>query len=227
MREMKRIVQVCYFLLLAGGWSLAQNNEVSFSVGPAFTTDQKLQVDSRLPGCQIQGCTALFTFAGSTSVAFGVGYARRLADMGPVALYVELPVVEQPSHALNVSTNNQTNNLAFRLFGPGHTSAFFFTPSARIQFVPKQRISPWITGGYGFTHLSQDFSSSKHTKGAAQFGGGIDVRTLPHLVLRGEVRDFWTAGMLESNPVATLTQQTALTSHMQHIYAGGGVVLKF
>jgi len=50
---------------------------------------------------------------------------------------------------------------------------------------------------------------------------------LPHLVLRGEVRDFWTAAMVESTALATLTGGTALTSHMQHIYAGGGLVFKF
>ena len=220
---MKRMVQVVCFLLLAAGLSLAQNNEVSFSIGPTFTTDQKLRVDTLLPGCQVVGCTAQVNFSGSTSVAFSLGYARRLTAMGPVALYVELPVLRQPSHDLNVTTNNQSLFFA----ATRRTAAFFVTPSARIQFLPKQRISPWVTAGYGFAHLSQDGSTSKHTKGAVQFGGGIDVRTLPHLVLRGEVRDFWTAGMLESGPLATLTQQTALTSHFQHIYAGGGVVLKF
>jgi hypothetical protein len=142
---MKRIVQVCCFLLLAAGWSLAQNNEVSFSVGPTFTTDQKLQVDTALPGCQFQGCTALSTFAGSTSVAFAFGYARRIIGMGPVALYVELPVLRQPNHDLNVTTNNRSIGIS----GTGRTAAFFFTPSARIQFLPKGRISPWITAGHG------------------------------------------------------------------------------
>ena len=220
---MKRIVQVCCFLLLAAGWSLAQNNEVSLSIGPTFTTDQELQVNTLLPGCQVLGCTALFTFHNNTSVAFALGYARRITDMGPVALYVEIPVVRQPDHDLDVTTNNRS----LGLFGTGRTAATFLTPSLRIQFLPKGRISPWITGGYGFAHLSQDFSSSKRTKGAAQFGGGIDVRMLPHLAIRGELRDFWTGGMLQSGPVATLTQGTALTSHIQHIYAGGGVVLKF
>ena len=220
---MNRIVQVCCFLLLAAGWSLAQNNEVSFSIGPTFTTDQKLQVNSALPGCQVQGCTALNTFAGSTSVAFALGYARRITGMGPVALYVELPVLRQPNHDLDVTTNNRSLGLV----ATGRTAAFFLTPSARIQFLPKGRVSPWVSGGYGFAHISQDFSSSKHTKGAAQFGGGIDVRMLPHLAVRGELRDFWTEGMLESGPLFTLTQGTALTSHIQHIYAGGGVVLKF
>ena len=221
---MKWSAQLCCFLLLAAGWSLAQDNEVSFSIGPAFATDQKLRVDTGLPGCQIQGCTGVFTFSGSTSVAFGFGYARRLGLTGPVAAYVELPLIFQPSQDLNITTTNRS----FGLFvGPGKTQAFFFTPSVRIQFLPKKRISPWATAGYGFAHLSQDFSSSKHTKAAVQFGGGIDVRTLHHLVLRGEVRDFWTAGMLESSAIATLTGATALTSHFQHIYAGAGIVFKF
>ena len=220
---MKRIVQVCCILLLAAGWSLAQNNEVSFSIGPTFTTDQKLQVNSSLPGCEVLGCTALVTFHDNISVAFALGYARRITGMGPVALYVELPALGQPPHHLDVTTNNRSVGFS----GKGHTAAFFLTPSARIQFLPKGRISPWITGGYGFAHLSQDFSSSKHTKGAAQFGGGIDVKMSPHVAIRGELRDFWTGSMVQSGPGVTLTRATALTSHIQHIYAGGGVVLKF
>lgn len=128
-----------------------------------------------------------------------------------------------PDHDLKATTTNSSIGPS----GLGHTSAFFLTPSARIQFLPQGRISPWATAGYGFAHLAQTFSSSTHTKGAAQFGGGIGVRALPHLAVRGEVRDFWTGGMLQSGPLATLTQGTALTDHIQHLYAGGGVVLKF
>lgn len=220
---MKWIVQLCCFLLLAAGWSVAQNNEVSFSIGPTFTTDQKLRVDTMLPGCQVQGCTAVDTFAGGTSVAFALGYARRIAGAGPVTVYVELSALRQPNHDVNVTTDNRSIGLS----ATGKAAATFVIPSARVQFLPKGRISPWITGGYGYAHLSGDFISNKHTKGAAEFGGGIDVRMLPHLALRGEIRDFWTAGILQSGPLFTLTQGTALTSHIQHIYAGGGVVLKF
>ncbi|HEU4413780.1 MAG TPA: hypothetical protein VFT65_03270 [Candidatus Angelobacter sp.] len=220
---MKRTVQACCFLLLATGWVLAQKNEVSLTIGPVFTTDQQLRIDSNLPGCPIQGCTALSTFHTTTSVAFGVAYARRLAIAGPVAVYVELPVFRQPGHDINVTTTNRSIGIS----GTGKTSAFFLTPSARIQFAPKARISPWVTAGYGFTHINQDFSSSKRTKGAAQFGGGIDVKVLPHLALRGEVRDFWTGAMVQDVSVATLTGGTALTSHLQHVYAGGGAVFRF
>lgn len=209
---------------VAGSWmSVAQNNEVSFSIGPTFTTDQKLQVDTMLPGCQIQGCTAVDTFAGGTSVAFALGYARRIAGAGPVTVYMELSALRQPNHDVNVTTDNQSIGLS----ATGKAAATFVVPSVRVQFLPKGRISPWITGGYGYAHLSGDFITNKHTKGAAEFGGGVDFRILPHLALRGEVRDFRTAGILQSGPLFTLTQGTALTSHIQHIYAGIGVVLKF
>lgn len=220
---MKRIVRICCFLWLAAGWSLAQNNEASFSVGPTFTTDQKLRVDTGLPGCQVQGCTAMSTFSGSTSVAFALGYARRIAGTGPLAFYVELYALRQPDHDIDVTTDNRT----FGLFGTGKTAATFLVPSARVQFLSKGRISPWITGGYGFGHLSGDFISTNHTKGAAEFGGGIDAKVLPHFAVRCEVRDFWTGGTLQSGALFTLTGGTALTSHIQHIYAAGGLVLKF
>jgi outer membrane protein with beta-barrel domain len=220
---MKRIVQVCCFLLLAAGGSMAQNNEVSFSIGPVFTTDQKLRVDTGLPGCQVQGCTAVDTFHGGTSVAFALGYARRIAGAGPVAIHVELSALRQPDHDVTVTTDNRSIGLS----ATGKAAATFITPSVRVQFLPKGRVSPWITGGYGYAHLSGDFITTSHTKGAAEFGGGIDVRMLPHLALRGEVRDFWTGGTLKSQALFTLTGGTALTSHIQHIFAGAGVVLKF
>jgi len=220
---MKRSVQLCCFLLLAAGWSLAQNNEVSFSAGPVFTTDQKLRIDSRLPGCEIQGCTAFETFSGGTSVAFSLGYARRIADAGPVAIYLELSALRQPDHDVKVSTDNRFLGLSTT----GNAAATFLTPSARFQFLPKGRFSPWITAGYGYARLVGDFVTTSHTKGAAVFGGGIDVSVLPHVALRGEVRDFWTSGTLKSEALFTLTGGTAVTSHLQHIYAGGGVELKF
>jgi opacity protein-like surface antigen len=220
---MQRIMQVCCLLLLISGRSLAQDNEVNFSVGPSFATDQKLQVTSTLPGCQVLGCTALTTFKANTTVAFAAGYARRFTNIGPVALYLELPLLRVPEHDLKATSTNSSIGPS----GLGRTSAFFLTPSARIQFLPKGEISPWVSAGYGFAHLAQSFSSSTHTKGAAQFGGGVDVRVLPHLAVRGEVRDFGTGGMLQSGPIATLTQGTALTDHIQQIYVGGGVVLKF
>jgi len=220
---MKRSVQLCCFLLLAAGCSLAQNNEVSFSAGPVFTTDQQLRVLTGLPGCQFQGCTATDTFHGGTSIAFALAYARRLAGAGPVAVYVELSALRQPDHDVKVTTDNRSIGLS----ATGKAAATFLTPSLRVQFLPKGRISPWITGGYGYARVVGDFVTTSHTKGAAEFGGGIDVKLLPHVALRGEVRDFWTSGTIQSGPLFTLTGGTALTSHIQHIYAGAGVVVKF
>jgi opacity protein-like surface antigen len=220
---MKRIIEVFCLLLLATGWGLGQDNEVSFSIGPTFTSDQKLRTDTLLPGCQVAGCQGVTTFSNDASVSFSLAYARRITAMGPTALYLELPMLAQPGHDVEVVSTNRTLGFSGTVRG----SAFFFTPAARIQFLPKGRISPWATAGYGVARLSQDLSSSRHTKGAAQFGGGLDFKTSPHLAIRGEVRDFWTPSMVESGPVATLTSATALTTHIHHFYTGGGVVLKF
>ena len=220
---MKRIVQVCCLLLLPVRSCLAQNNEVSFSIGPVFTTDQKLRVDSSLPGCQIQGCTGVDTFANDTSVAFALGYARRIAGAGPVALSVDLFALRQPDHDADVTTNNQFLGLT----ATGKAAATFLVPSLRVQILPRGRISPWAAAGYGYAHLSGDFVSTTKTKGAAEFGGGVDVRVLPHVAVRGEVRDFRTSGTIQSGALFTLTGGTALTDHIQHIYVGAGVVFKF
>lgn len=219
---MRRTTELFCFVLFILGCGLAQDNEVSFSVGPLFKTDERLRIDTALPQCPNFGCTGVVTFSSDAAVAFSWSYARRITSFSPAAaLYVELPMAGQPSHTLRVLSTNQT------LFPTTSepASAFFVTPAAKVQVLRKQRISPWATAGYGLARITR--SATSHTGGAAQFGGGIDFKVAPQIALRGEVRDFWSNGTLQSGPFATLTSETALTSHIHHLFAGGGVVLRF
>lgn len=240
---MKRLPGFCYFLLLAAGWSFAQGNEVSLSAGATFTSSQTLTTTfTPLIPCTTPNCNVFSDVTkASTAFTFQASYARRLAGAGPLALYIELPVVGTPGHGVGTVFSSS-------VFGPfnGSTSSalFFFTPSARVKFFSSAKISPWVTAGGGWARLTQ--GSQNVDKGVVQFGGGLDFKTgVPHLGLRGEVRDFWSGGVLQSAPVATgvavglpggpitvppvqvTVTNTISPTHQHHVFAGGGVVLRF
>ena len=237
---MKKVLCLCLLLLLAAGCSYGQSNEVSFSAGAAFTSGQTLTTTfPTLVPCPIPNCNLITgTMEVSRGFTFEASYARRLVGAGPMALYLELPLLETPGHGVDavVTTLNNPFNASTS------SSLFFLTPSARIKFFSSAMISPWATVGGGWAHLTVGVQNA--STGALQFGGGADFKTgVPHLGLRVEARDFWSAGILQPLPVVvavglpagtlaipsaplTLTT-TASPTHQHHLFAGGGVVLRF
>lgn len=224
---MKVILRFSCFLLLASGWTFAQSNEISFSAGATFTSDQNVTTTLALPlliPCATPNCNVLSsTMKASTAFTFEASYARRLVGAGPVALFVELPMMGTPGH--NVATV-VSNPLIGTFNGSTSSTLFFFTPSARVRFFSSAAISPWISAGGGWARLTQ--GSQNVNGGAVQFGGGADFRTgVPHLGIRAELRDFWSG-----NSAAIPVSVAGLTSvvspdHQHHLFAGGGVVLRF
>jgi len=68
-----------------------------------------------------------------------------------------------------------------------------------------------------------DGALGSQTRGAFQFGGGLDFKTpLPHIGLRAEVRDFWARGINESGGIAQVSPE-----RQHNLFAGGGIVIKF
>jgi len=193
------------FLLLAGVAAHAQKTEVSLTLGAAVSPDGKGPVTcGEAIICPIPQGTI-----GSVSIGPGISWqaslAYRLANFRAAALYVELPFAGSPSRT-----------------GPGFSpefSSFFFTPSAHLKFLPSSRVSPFASIGGGVARFSS--LNSRGNAGVLQFGGGVDFRTpLRVLGIRLEARDFITG----HSSVAPLVD---FTSHVQHVFVGGGVVLKF
>lgn len=221
---MKHIFTFFSFLLLAAGLSSAQSNEVSFSGGVILTSDQKATTTITLPlplPCPFPTCVISETTKtnASTAFTFEASYARQLAGAGPVALYIEFPVVGMPGHGIDTVFST---SLSGPFSGSSSSSLFFLTPSARVKFFSSSRISPWASVGGGWARLT--LGSQNTDTGALQFGGGVDFKTgVPHLGFRAEARDFWSAGALQ-----TVTQSTSVVSpeHQHHLFAGGGVVLR-
>lgn len=192
-------------VLFATGAS-AQVNDVSAGLGRTFISDQGV------PGI----------IANDTNIHFGDGfsyslsYGRRIVDAGFASLTVEVPFVHDPSADINFATNIVSKSF----------SAFYLTPSLRINLAPHFAFSPWISGGGGFAHFSPSStlifggpsSAKSTTTGAIQIGVGLDVHLIGPIKLRGELRDFYTG-----EPDFNVKPQ----QHMHNYYAGAAVVWTF
>ncbi|HEX7285410.1 MAG TPA: hypothetical protein VF532_04470 [Candidatus Angelobacter sp.] len=187
----------------------AQSNELSATVGVAFSPDAKgFLTCGEAIICGIPPGTI-----GNISYGFGFSwqatYAHRLANFHAASLYLELPAVGSPS---------RTGPGPFP--APSEFSTIFFTPSAQFKFLPDAWVSPFASAGGGFGHFRTGSSSAN--SGAVQLGGGVDFRTpLRVLGVRAELRDFITGR-------PNMAAFNGFTSnHFQHMFAGAGVVVKF
>lgn len=228
---MKVMLRFCCFLLLAAGWSLAQSNEVSFSVGGLRSSDQRSTTSLAItcpttdPTCNVLGLLV----PGAAKFSLQGMYARRLRALGPVTVFAEMPLMVVPSHMEQTRVVSPAQLLAVGAQGSTfHSSSLFFTPSVRLKFLGSAPVSPFVSVGGGLAHFSATDDSSgvadtTRNTGALQFGGGLDLRVpLSALALRMEARDFWSG--LRQNPPA-LTQQSP--SHLHNLYFGGGAVVRF
>ncbi|HET9182039.1 MAG TPA: hypothetical protein VFP59_07895 [Candidatus Angelobacter sp.] len=191
-------------LLLAGALAHAQKTELAVTFGAAVSPDGKGPVTcGEAILCQIPPGTLGPVSLGS-GFSWQASLAYRLTNLKAAALYLELPVARSPSRIVP---------------GSHDFSSFFFTPSAQVTLLPDKFASPFASIGGGLAHFGA-FGSSGNT-GAFQVGGGVDFRTpLRGLGIRAEARDFIT-GHPEIFPVG------AFNSRVQHIFVGGGVVVKF
>lgn len=111
---------------------------------------------------------------------------------------------------------------------PSDLKKFFVTPAARVNFFPTTAVSPWISFGAGFGHISQNnqlvyggTNPGKSTTSAVIQGGfGLDVKVWRRLSLRMDVRDFW-AGQPDF-PLAPTGH-----SRQHNFFVGGGAFWRF
>ena len=136
------------------------------------------------------GLTAGGYFAGSSPLDIGAAwalqaaYARRLLAIPFVSLSAELPWAS--SFQSSVPTLN-----GIRLVR-SYTS-LFITPGLQLRVAPSFPVSPYVSAGLGYGRFKRQFSNgTTSADGAFAFdiGGGLDIRFLPFLSLRGELRDF-------------------------------------
>jgi hypothetical protein len=183
--------------------SAAQSNEFAVTFGIAFSASETgVPVCEAVPTCPLSGPVTVdpgFTVGGT--------YARRLVDFKAASLHLELPLMAAPSRS-------QPHIIATDNF-----SSLYFTPSLKVKFAPGAGISPFVSAGSGLAYYS---GTAGKTTWAAQLGGGLDFKTpLPHLGVRVEARDFITG----RPAISSLSNITS--SHLQQVFVGGGLVIKF
>jgi opacity protein-like surface antigen len=154
----------------------------------------------------------------STGTAFQADYGLTFLSLPLVDLQAEVHFLASPQQSIDSSNPTVTKDIA----------VLYLTPGIRLKFLPKGPLSPWASVGGGYSLYEQSTTTvggatngaPRHTShGALQFGGGADIKVLPHIALRGEVRAFYT-GSPSFNTVVNGTGQF-------NVVAGGGVVLRF
>ena len=210
--EMARIMlSVAILVSLAGLISAAsaqEKHELTGLIGRTIVSDHAVTGTST-PG-------ALLT--SGAGLSFEVNYGRRLLDLGLVGLTAEVPLVA-----------NVNENVHYNLdLVPKNYKSFFVTPALRANLFPGSGLSPWVSVGGGFGYFNENSAlefgganpgKSGTTTGVFQVGGGLDVKLLSRLSLRGEVRDFFS-GVPQLNLDIGKSRQ-------HNFFVGAGVIFHF
>lgn len=194
-------LRIGLLLLVAGALQAhAQRSELGLLLGASSPR-------SRTPGLEFTRGTSLYA-----------NYGIRLKEWTPAALFFEVPFVATPQHRIESPAPSATRDVA----------TIYLTPGLRLKLLPKHRVSPYVAAGAGWalfeqstTRLDGRPNEAPRTlsRGAFNFGGGVDIHLWRFIGLRGEVRDF-----ISGNPAFNTTVRGS-TQH--NIIAAGGFVLRF
>jgi outer membrane protein with beta-barrel domain len=133
--------------------------------------------------------------------------AHRFFGAGKTGLYGELPIAA----AFDNAPKTVGTVVAF------HYSSLFVTPGVKLK-IGTPLVSPYFAVGLGFARFSGPALLGTDTNLAVSYGGGVDVNILPHVGVRGELRDYNTS----------LPKFGFPGSGRQHnVFLTGGVFLEF
>lgn len=111
---------------------------------------------------------------------------------------------------------------------PQNYKQLFVVPAARVNLFPTTAVSPWVSVGAGFGHVSEYSQlvysgpnpGKSTTSAVIQAGIGLDVKVWRHLSIRGEVRDYWSGE--PDFPLAPTGK-----SRQHNFFVGGGAFWRF
>ena len=193
--------------LAASASAQDEKNELGGNVGKIFISDQG-----------IKGA-AYFnpTIHSGNGWTFDVEYARRVIVTPVYSLSGEVLAAYNPDEDLNAGTTGSA-------VVPTNYKELFVTPAARVNLFPTTAVSPWVSFGAGFGHISQSKAlvfggntnpGTSSTSATIEMGLGLDVKVWKKLSIRGGLRDFWAG---EPNfPLAP----TGKTRQHNYFVAGG------
>ena len=158
-----------------------EKNEVGGQLGRTFISDQG-----------IQGATFFDPIIHSgKGLTFGGEYARRFWVTPVYAISAEGLFVYNWDTGLNAGEYGHS-------VVPSDLKKLFITPAARLNLFPTTAVSPWVSFGVGFGHVSQNdqliyggTNPGKSTTSAAIEAGLGIVKVWRKLSIRSGVRDFW------------------------------------
>lgn len=203
----KALTTLLFLLALAGNsFAQDQKNEVGLLLGALSTGSREI----RLP--------TLSTADINSGITYQASYGRRIVDGKVAALYGEVVFAATPLQEVR-STNTTI---------PRDYASLFLTPGLKIKFLPSWRVSPYVAAGGGYARFAEsEFRTNDQpntgqrgtNRGVFNYGGGVDIRVIRFLSLRGEVRDFVSGNPNFNSPFLSNRQHNVLTS--------GGIVLHF
>jgi hypothetical protein len=170
----------------------AQKNDIALTAGGYFNANSPLSI--------------------STAPVIEGTFAHRIASVPLLSLYMELPV----AGSFSSDISSLTSLTAFRSY-----TSLFITPGLRLRLAPSFPLSPYVSAGLGYARFNRQLvngGSSATDSLAADFGGGLDLKILPLIGLRGEVRDFNSGG---------IGLETLSLGRENNIFVTGGIVLRF
>ena len=207
-------ISVLLLVATLGASAVAQDekNEVGGMLGKMFISDQG-----------IQGATYFNpTIHSGKGITFDVEYARRFIVAPIYSLSGEVLFAYNPDEDLNAG-------VTLHAVVPTDYKELFITPAARVNLFPTTAVSPWVSFGAGFGHISQSKAlvfggnnnpGTSSTSAAVEMGVGLDVKVFKKLSFRGWLRDFWAG---EPNFPLAPTGKT----RQHNFFVGAGAFCRF
>ena len=197
-------------MLSASAVAQDEKNEVGGIIGRTFISDQGIQAN--VPDPIIHAGKGL-TIEGE--------YARRFLVTPIYAISAE--GVLMYNHEVKLNAGAYLNSVV-----PQTLKELFVAPAVRANLFPTTAVSPWVSLGVGFGHISESagldyggVNPGKATTSAVIEGGlGLDVKVWKKLSMRGEVRDFWSGE--PDYPLAPTGK-----SRQHNYFVGGGAFWRF
>jgi len=200
-----------FITLAAAAVAQDEKNELGGVLGRTFISDQGIKNATYFD-------PIIHTGKGLT---FNVEYARRFLVTPVFSISGE--VVAMVNHDVDVNAGEYLHSVV-----PTDYRELFVTPAARVNLFPTTAVSPWVSLGAGFGHISQGnelvyggTNPGKSTTSAViEAGFGLDVKVWKRLSIRGEVRDFWSG-----EPDFPLAPTGKTRQH--NFFVGGGAFWRF
>jgi opacity protein-like surface antigen len=186
-------------------------NEIGAMIGRTFISDQGIQNATYFD--------PIIHFG--KGLTFDIDYARRFWVTPVYSISGEVVLADNPDTKLNAGDYGNA-------VVPQEIKELFLTPAARVNLFPTTAVSPWVSVGVGFGHISEssqlDYSGTNpgtaKTSATIEGGLGLDVKVWRQLSMRGGVRDFWSG---EPDFPLAPTGKT----RMHNYFVGGGVFWRF